>query len=479
MKIDSVLRWGWVAVAITAAFLLTTLPLAVDAQTETPEPTPEPAIPFQHIVAEGENLTFIAEFYATTVEELAALNNISLDAPLFVGQALTIPGQQGDVVATLYTVQVGDTLEQIAAVFNSTVPEILASNRRVNPYTPLLAGQQLNIVSRNGSALPQPISGTAHIVSAGESWATIGATYNLAPQELAALNERPFPSYLIPGERLRIPSDETGYRIMQGEWVDVQLRPLPVQQGDTVTIFVKNLLDGRPSGQFAGQTLQFFPYEDGFAALVGVNAFAEAGQYLLELEGSGSQPWRPFEQPITIASSGFGLEQITVDPELNELLTPELRATEDAFLEPIYTDSAPEPLWEGLFQAPVTSTIVTSQYGNSRSYNGGPVFTFHTGVDFAGTTGTPILAPANGQIVFADLLELRGFTVIVDHGAGVMSAYFHLSEIFVMVGDEVTQGQALGAGGSTGLSTGPHLHWEMRIFDTAVNGLPWLNTQYP
>jgi murein DD-endopeptidase MepM/ murein hydrolase activator NlpD len=180
-----------------------------------------------------------------------------------------------------------------------------------------------------------------------------------------------------------------------------------------------------------------------------------------------------------VQAGGYGFQPLTIPEELEDLAAPEIRQQEDEFLATIYTNSAPEPLWEGLFQAPVTTTIVTAGYGDGRSYNGGPVENFHSGIDFAGTIGTPILAPATGVVVFADLLQLRGNTVIVDHGAGVMSAYFHLSEINVTVDEAVTQGQRLGAGGSTGFSTGPHLHWDIRINNTAVNGLSWLNTAYP
>ncbi len=75
--------------------------------------------------------------------------------------------------------------------------------------------------------------------------------------------------------------------------------------------------------------------------------------------------------------------------------------------------------------------------------------------------------------------RLRGNTIILDHGEGVFSAYFHLSETFVAVGDVVAAGQTIAAGGSTGLSTGPHLHWDLRVHGVPVNGLQWLETTYP
>jgi murein DD-endopeptidase MepM/ murein hydrolase activator NlpD len=94
-------------------------------------------------------------------------------------------------------------------------------------------------------------------------------------------------------------------------------------------------------------------------------------------------------------------------------------------------------------------------------------------------TGTPILAPAAGTVVFSDTLQLRGDTVIIDHGLGVFSAYNHLSTVFVNVGDEVIPGQRIALGGSTGLSTGPHLHWELRVMGVPVDGMQWTQEFFP
>jgi murein DD-endopeptidase MepM/ murein hydrolase activator NlpD len=163
------------------------------------------------------------------------------------------------------------------------------------------------------------------------------------------------------------------------------------------------------------------------------------------------------------------------------VLAPEVRANEDAFLQTIFSDSAKEQLWEGLFQVPITGTlaVVSAGYGDGRSYNDGPVEIFHTGVDYAAGIGTPVLAPAAGVVVFADELELRGMVVVVDHGLGVMTAFFHLSEIFVSEGDRVTTGLPLGAVGSTGLSSGPHLHWDLRVHGVAVEATRWTTQMFP
>ncbi|HUM71712.1 MAG TPA: LysM peptidoglycan-binding domain-containing protein, partial [Chloroflexota bacterium] len=435
------------------------LPLTVWAQDVTPTPSPDqpadgPFIPLVHTVQEGENLTIIANTYGITVEDLLAVNNLSNADALSIGQQLLIPGGEGEMVVTAHTVQAGDTLAHIAALFNTTPDEIMTTNRLLNRMAPLLMGQTLTVVSRTGSAQPQPVAGTPHVVTTGESLLVIAAQYNLPPTEIAAANGLSYPYYLFPGQRLRIPGTAV-YHDLPGEWVQVRVRPLSLQQGSTVSIYVQNLLDGAPSGSLAGQPLRFFPYEDGYVALAGIDAFTEPGRYTLELAGSGSRPWTPFQQEIPITSSGFGTQQIPVPEELGWLLEPQVRQQEDEFLASIYNQTADTPAWEGLFQYPVTTTVVTGGYGDGRSYNGGPIEIYHTGVDFAGGIGTPILAPADGVVVFAAPLQLRGNTVIIDHGLGVMTAYFHLSEMFVAPGTAVTTGQLIGAGGSTGLSTGP------------------------
>lgn len=472
---------------VTAVLLLSLIPLTVWAtvwaQDATPVPTPGGSlIPLVHVVQEGENLTIIANTYQVTVEELLAINNLANADTLALGQQLIIPGGTGEAVVTAYTVQAGDTLAYIAAIFNTTPDEVMAVNGRINRQEQPVIGDTLTIVSRTGSALAQPVTGTPHVVKAGESLLTIAAQYGRTPAEVATANNLTYPYAVFRGQRLRIPAigpDAAVYRDLPGEWVEVGLRPLPIQQGSTVSIFVQNLLDGTPQGSLAGQPLRFFPYEDGFVALAGIDAFTEPGIYTLELTGSGSQPWRPFSQNVPIASSGFGLQQIVVEEEQSALLDPQIRQEEDAFLAEIYYQSSDTQAWDGLFQFPVTTTVVTAGYGDGRSYNGGPVEIYHTGVDFDGVVGTPILAPANGTVVFADLLELRGNVIIIDHGLGVMTAYFHLSEMFVTEGDTVTTGQPIGAGGSTGLSTGPHLHWDVRVNNVPVNGLQWTEQLFP
>lgn len=94
---------------------------------------------------------------------------------------------------------------------------------------------------------------------------------------------------------------------------------------------------------------------------------------------------------------------------------------------------------------------------------------FHRGVDISSEIGTPIIAPADGVVQFADLMNGYGRTILVDHGNGVSTLYGHLSGFAVSSGQQVHRGDTLGFVGQSGRSTGPHLHYEVRIFNTPVN----------
>lgn len=116
--------------------------------------------------------------------------------------------------------------------------------------------------------------------------------------------------------------------------------------------------------------------------------------------------------------------------------------------------------WTRAFLKPRASRV-TSQFGTGRAFNGA-VASRHLGVDFAGPVGAPIKAANRGVVALVDTFFLAGRVIYIDHGAGVVTGYFHLSEPLVAVGDTVSRGQLIGRVGSTGRVTGPHLHWTAR-----------------
>jgi murein DD-endopeptidase MepM/ murein hydrolase activator NlpD len=127
----------------------------------------------------------------------------------------------------------------------------------------------------------------------------------------------------------------------------------------------------------------------------------------------------------------------------------------------------PLPAFTGRFIQPVNARM-TSGFGN-RYHPILKVNRLHAGVDFPAPTGTPIVAAAAGEVITATYMGGYGNVVILDHGGGITTVYAHCSRFFVSVGQRVTQGQRIAAVGSTGLSTGPHLHWEVRVNGKPVN----------
>ena len=127
--------------------------------------------------------------------------------------------------------------------------------------------------------------------------------------------------------------------------------------------------------------------------------------------------------------------------------------------------------WRQDFMWPVTGRI-SGLFGSQRIYKGEPG-AYHSGVDVARPTGTPIIAPADGVVTLAaqQPFMLEGKLLMLDHGMGLNSAFLHLSRIDVKIGDVVRRGQTIGAIGTTGRSTGPHLHWGMKWGQARIDPL--------
>jgi LysM repeat protein len=170
-------------VLVALAVFALAQPIALMAQTEptpaqpavTPAavtPTPDPAappVPRVHVVVEGENLTTIATDYGVTVEDILAINNLANGDLLQLGQELIIPGGTGEAIATVYTIGAGDTLAEVAAIFNTTLADVVATNRLIAADLPLIVGQTVPVVSRTGSAAPRPATGRPYLVAAGDT----------------------------------------------------------------------------------------------------------------------------------------------------------------------------------------------------------------------------------------------------------------------------------------------------------------------
>jgi murein DD-endopeptidase MepM/ murein hydrolase activator NlpD len=256
--------------------------------------------------------------------------------------------------------------------------------------------------------------------------------------------------------------------------VAVELIPLPVVQGQTLVVKVKAEGMIGLSGLYdEGRPVVFVEGEGERWALVGIHVLTEVGAHPLKLtatDASGQQTEVLLSVPVI--DGGYGVENIILPPSRASLLDPDLIKVERERLARVFEIFGRQQLWMGPFIVPVEGPI-TSQFGTRRSYNGGPARSYHEGIDYDAPPGAAVLAANEGQVALAEPLTVRGNAVIIDHGLGIHSGYYHLSEINVQEGQQVKKGDVVGKVGDTGLATGPHLHWEIRVGGINVDPAQW------
>lgn len=243
-----------------------------------------------------------------------------------------------------------------------------------------------------------------------------------------------------------------GY-LIQGGWAQVQTDP-----------------DAKI--KFAGKDIQA---DNQGIALIAFGRDADLNQVLL-VSKAGEQKEFKFEiekktydiqringlEPKFVSPSKEAQEKINQDRALAN------KARQTLVAKPYYAEGF---IWP-------TQGWITGVYGSQRILNGKPRFP-HLGLDIADKVGTPIYAPAAGEITLAEDMELSGKTLFINHGYGLMSDMMHLSEILVKPGDFVRQGQLVGKMGATGRATGSHLHWGMSWFEVRIDASLVLNLDQP
>jgi murein DD-endopeptidase MepM/ murein hydrolase activator NlpD len=195
------------------------------------------------------------------------------------------------------------------------------------------------------------------------------------------------------------------------------------------------------------------------------------GDYTLRLAGGSQEGALGFAQTgsVRVAATTFSSEQIRFDQGLSRLATtpdPQKEEEQRRLRAELETFRPEAVRHTGLFLLPVASTRQTSGFADRREYlyaDGGSSLSLHNGVDLAAPEGTPVVACAAGRVVLAAERVITGKSVVLEHLPGVYSLYYHLSVLAVAAGQDVQAGEKLGAVGMTGLATGPHLHWEVRV----------------
>jgi hypothetical protein len=251
------------------------------------------------------------------------------------------------------------------------------------------------------------------------------------------------------------------------------------------TLFAVIVEGGEPavvgvSGRFAGSTLHFREEPDGAWTAAAGAPLDSAGPRSLDLvitHADGSRSDRALTVPVQRGE--YRMEQLGVAPQFGRPQPPEIQrrmAAEAARARAVAERSHETPrMWE-LPIVPPRESRITSGFGHGRSFNG-QVQSRHTGVDFAGAVGAPVRAPARGIVALVDDFYLGGGVIYLDHGAGLITGYLHLSAKDVAEGDVVEPGQVIGRVGATGRVTGPHLHWIVRYGGQSLDGMSLL--RYP
>jgi hypothetical protein len=218
-------------------------------------------------------------------------------------------------------------------------------------------------------------------------------------------------------------------------------------------------------GSWSGHEIDF-RFDNGcncWFAIAGISLETAPGKYSLQLQGSAHDPSTPrFTSDIPVVAKRSPTTAITVAPEY---VKPPKEVTvrieeEQALKKRVFAQIAPESSWSNRFLPPVESNV-TAEFGSSRTYNGVKQSS-HLGLDFRAATGTTVRAANRGTVILARNLYYEGNCVFIDHGQGLLTLYFHLSEIKVKEGDKVDSETILGLSGNTGRVTGPHLHFAAR-----------------
>lgn len=288
-----------------------------------------------------------------------------------------------------------------------------------------------------------------------------------------------------PGPQARVELEsELPYRLpvpgltYEGAFPVVHVSQLSPYQGGAIYVSATNALSG--AARVFGREYLLSPGPEGIAGFVGFGTEDRPGRAVLAVALAGELGEQfDYAYDLTVRPTQWTFDDIYIpppDPNASPSTRPPL-PNEQPRLDQLYAGVS-QRLWEGPWLIPLGlggEVWVSGYFGEQRSFNGGPRQGHHGGTDIAAPEGTPIHATNRGTVVLAEETLNRGNLVVLDHGAGVFSCYGHQSALRVTVGDLVQRGDVLGLVGTTGLSTGPHLHWELAVGGVLVDGLRWLD----
>ena len=255
----------------------------------------------------------------------------------------------------------------------------------------------------------------------------------------------------------------------------VESFPRLVKQGDVCLIRALGPTSLKSIyGEFYGKRFPMAPSEQNgiYEGLLGIDLSTRPAKYEIKVVVTNEES-RVYSNTLSLKVErvDFGVQKLSLPSSMVDLDAKTLKRVnrEAKKLEALFQGFRDERLWRGAFILPVEGELSTT-FGLNRIINRQPRGP-HTGIDLRAEEGTPVLACNSGVIVLMDELFFSGKSLILDHGWGLYSMYFHLSEVLVKEGDRVSTGTLLGRVGSTGRSTGPHLHWGIRMNGARVDPL--------
>lgn len=262
---------------------------------------------------------------------------------------------------------------------------------------------------------------------------------------------------------------------LPAEALEVQTLPEKVNLGDTISVLIELEREDQPGNPMVTVGEQTYPaFEiapNKYRAFIPTTPLERAGTRKVTVSGEGQ---RQRNLAVYVGDRKFPIQRINLPPGKAGVQATKYELQRVKEFKALQT---PEKYWNGVFLRPNQGPMTTN-YGVRRYYNGEFANNYyHRGLDYAGAAGSSVVAPAGGKVALVGKVSqgfrVHGNVVGIDHGQGVTSIFMHLSRINVKEGDIVKAGQLIGAVGSTGASTGPHLHWGLYVNGQSIDPIPW------
>jgi len=245
--------------------------------------------------------------------------------------------------------------------------------------------------------------------------------------------------------------------------LDVTLTPSTIGQGEVALLSIQKLGKVKPMVTWMGKkiTLLSDNKNEAWVGFIGADLTIKPERYKIKTTFSDSA--KPHAITVSVLSRDYGSRRLTLPKQMVELDTATLKRVreESNTVKGLFISSGKNPLWMGKWIKPVPGMIV-SPFG-CRCIINGMERSPHSGVDLKAEEGDPIKAPNRGIVALVAHHFFSGLSIVIDHGGGIQSMYFHLSKDFVKVGQLVEKGTIIGLAGSSGRVTGPHLHFGIRL----------------